>query len=66
VPIILVTSEAEIWRIEVQGQAPSPEITRAKADWRCGREVECLLCKHEALSSNTKKNKKSDGGEQKR
>jgi hypothetical protein len=58
--IILATWEAEIRRIEVQGwpgkmvhETASPKVAREK--WAGGvvQVVECLLCKHEALSSNS-------------
>jgi hypothetical protein len=50
--------EAEIGRIEIQGQAwqtvmrpPSPIITRAKWNGGVAQATEYLLCKHEPLSS---------------
>jgi hypothetical protein len=32
---------------------------QSKMDWRCGSSGECLLCKHEALSSNPSLNKQA-------
>jgi hypothetical protein len=64
-PIIVATWETEIRRIMVQVQPGQivhethiSKITRAK--WTGDVAVECLLCKHRAMSSNpspTKKNK---------
>jgi hypothetical protein len=67
-PIILVTWEAEIGRITVQGQpgqivheTPFPKNNQSKIDWRTGSsDTECLLCKCEALSSNPRLTQKKE------
>jgi hypothetical protein len=65
-PIILATWEAEIGRIMVQGQPrqfvrfPISKIMRTKWTGGVTQEVECLLCKHKALSSNSSHTKKED------
>jgi hypothetical protein len=58
-PIILATWEADIGRIVVGGQpeqilqeTSTVKITRAKWTGGMAPVVECLLCKHEMLSSN--------------
>jgi hypothetical protein len=57
--VILATWEAGIERIEVWDQpgqivleTPISKITTAK--WRCAKVAECLVCKCEALSSNSR------------
>jgi hypothetical protein len=65
--VILATSEAEIWMIELGDQTGQivhetlSKITRAKWTGSVAQAVESLLCKCEALSLNprpTKKKKK--------
>jgi hypothetical protein len=68
-PVILLTWEAEIGRIKIQGQQrqivlvmPISKITRAKWTGGVTQAVEHLLCQHEALNSNpspTKNNHKT-------
>jgi hypothetical protein len=67
-PIILDTWEAEMGRIafrrqprQIVRETPSPKSNQRKTDWRCGSVVENLLCKCEALSSNTSG---GEGGEE--
>jgi hypothetical protein len=64
-PVILTTWEAKIKKIKVRGQpgqivhkTPSPKVTRAKWTGDLAQVVEHLLCKHKALSLNTKPTKK--------
>jgi hypothetical protein len=58
VPVIPATWEAEMGRIEIQGQPwpiildPSSKITRAKWTGGVAQVVDRLLCKWEVLSSN--------------
>jgi hypothetical protein len=59
-PVILATWEAKIGRIEVWGRAkanssqdPISKITRVKWTGGITQAIECLFCKHEALSSNS-------------
>jgi hypothetical protein len=65
-PVILTTWEAEIRRIGHSRPAwanslrdPISKITRAKRMGVVAQTVECLLCKHEALSSNSNPTKKN-------
>jgi hypothetical protein len=64
-PGILATWDVEIQRISIPGQprqivheTPISKITRAKRPEGMAQAVECLLCKHEALSSNSSPIKK--------
>jgi hypothetical protein len=62
-PVILATWKAEIRRIKAQGQPRQIVQETPSAKWTGGvaQAVHCLLCKGEALSSNsspTKKKKK--------
>jgi Zn ribbon nucleic-acid-binding protein len=67
-PVILATWEAETGKSIVQSQprqiaheTPISKITRVKWTEDVAKAVECLLCKHKALSSNpclAKKKKK--------
>jgi hypothetical protein len=66
-PIILATSEAEKRRVEVLGQpgqivykTPIYKITKAKWTKSATQVVEHLLCKHEALSSNSSLTRKGN------
>jgi hypothetical protein len=59
--VILATLEAEIRSMAVQGQPrqmvqeiPIFKITRAKWTGGMAKAVECLLCKSEALSSDSR------------
>jgi hypothetical protein len=59
-PVILAAWEPEIGRITVEDQTgqivvktPISKITRAKWTGFVAQVVECLLCKPEALSSNS-------------
>jgi hypothetical protein len=54
--VILTTWKVEIRKTVVQGQSfgnPNSKITRAKWTGGMPQAVECLLCKCEALSSNS-------------
>jgi hypothetical protein len=52
VSIIIVTWEAKMERNEFEAHR-SPKITRTKWTAVVAQAVECLLCKHEALSSSS-------------
>jgi hypothetical protein len=67
-PVILNTWEAKIRRIKVQGQSrlivhenTISKIIREKWTGGVAQEVECLLYKHKALSSNLVHQKKQLG-----
>jgi hypothetical protein len=64
---IIGICEAEIRRIEAKGQPRQNSLTdlifkTTRTKWTGGvaQEVECLLCKYEALSSNPHEKKKVD------
>jgi hypothetical protein len=63
IPVILALWDAEIWRITVQDkprqivhETSVSRIIRTKYTGGVAKEAECLLCKHEDLSSNTNPN----------
>jgi hypothetical protein len=67
--VFLATQEAEIRRIVVRSQpwanssrdSISKKITRPKRTGDMAQVVECLLCKHDTLSSNPNPTKKGGG-----